>query len=394
MTKLIFFIAVLASAYSCTAYRPASQRSATVTTQYFYDELSPYGDWVHNREYGYVWIPHAGRNFYPYASNGRWLYTDYGWTWLSDYEWGWAPFHYGRWDFDPQYGWFWFPGNEWAPAWVVWRQGNGYFGWAPMRPETGFGRGYDDIGRWIFVRERDFGKSNIQRYSVNRMRNDEIINSTRIISDNRADNSGRRVYVSGPDPAEVENLTGRRVKRVKVQDSSSPGRRLTNNQLEIYRPRVIIGQDGQRPAPPRISDVKDVRPMRERDRNYQPETPVRNEPTREYGSQGSREVNREQVQNRREKDVQRQYEQEQSEMQRRQQEKEYQQRQKAIEEEDRRKNVNKDYQQNRSERIQRTEQQKKTMQKEREKVVREPVDTSVTKKSERVQSRPVRQNRR
>ena len=152
MGKGIIFFLLLLTTWSCTTYRPYSHRAETVTTQIFYDELSPYGDWVHNREYGYVWIPQAGRSFYPYASNGRWIYTNYGWTWLSDYPWGWAAFHYGRWDYDPQYGWFWFPGDEWAPAWVVWRQGDGYFGWAPMSPESGLGWDYrnnDDIYRWI-----------------------------------------------------------------------------------------------------------------------------------------------------------------------------------------------------------------------------------------------------
>jgi len=27
----------------------------------------------------------------------------------SDYNWGWAPFHYGRWAYDPFYGWMWVP---------------------------------------------------------------------------------------------------------------------------------------------------------------------------------------------------------------------------------------------------------------------------------------------
>jgi hypothetical protein len=126
----IFIILFLAFS-SCTSsrgpyYGNYGNYREPVSMQYFYDALSPYGNWVHNREYGYVWIPNVGRNFYRYATNGRWVITDYGWTWISGYEWGWAPFHYRRWDYDDYYGWFWFPDDQWGPAWVTWRQGDGY----------------------------------------------------------------------------------------------------------------------------------------------------------------------------------------------------------------------------------------------------------------------------
>src|SRR5690606_12331744 len=77
--------------------RQASAQGGQVSFQIFYDELSPYGDWVNDPQYGYVWIPYVDRDFRPYVSNGYWVNTEYGNTWYSDYEWGWAPFHYGRW---------------------------------------------------------------------------------------------------------------------------------------------------------------------------------------------------------------------------------------------------------------------------------------------------------
>ena len=98
--------------------------------------LAPYGDWVDvngNR----AWRPAAtvvGDDFQPYATAGQWLYSDYGWYFQSEYPWGWAPFHYGRWALDPTYGWVWLPGQTWAPAWVDWRIGGGYIGWAPLPP--------------------------------------------------------------------------------------------------------------------------------------------------------------------------------------------------------------------------------------------------------------------
>ncbi|MDQ3395048.1 MAG: hypothetical protein M3512_13170, partial [Bacteroidota bacterium] len=72
----------------------AAQRYQNISMQTFYDELSPYGSWVHNPDFGYVWLPDAGPDFQPYASRGHWVMTEYGNTWVSDYNWGWAPFHY------------------------------------------------------------------------------------------------------------------------------------------------------------------------------------------------------------------------------------------------------------------------------------------------------------
>src|SRR5712692_8185849 len=84
------------------AYRPqntyreqnAYQSAPVVSFQLFYDELSPYGSWVQYPNYGYVWFPHADRDFTPYCTNGRWVPTEAGWTWVSGYPWGWATFHY------------------------------------------------------------------------------------------------------------------------------------------------------------------------------------------------------------------------------------------------------------------------------------------------------------
>ena len=81
-----------------------AQPGVSVSFQTFYDELSPYGTWVDDPDYGDVWVPDAEEGFKPYATRGHWVVTDYGNTWVSDYEWGWAPFHYGRWRYDDYYG--------------------------------------------------------------------------------------------------------------------------------------------------------------------------------------------------------------------------------------------------------------------------------------------------
>src|SRR5262249_7535871 len=105
--------------------------------QVFQETLAPYGEWIVVAPYGRVWSPRMGEvgpDFRPYYTRGHWVHTSYGWSFESDWDWGWIPFHYGRWYLDSGYGWVWVPGKSWAPAWVTWRYGGGYVGWAPLQP--------------------------------------------------------------------------------------------------------------------------------------------------------------------------------------------------------------------------------------------------------------------
>jgi hypothetical protein len=135
-----------------------------VTQATFEATLAPYGDWITVGSYGRVWRPHAhvvGANFRPYATGGRWEYTSHGWIWRSSYSWGWAPFHYGRWFHDAYAGWVWVPDTTWGPAWVDWRVGNGYVGWAPLAP-----RGWRAAASWYFVPAPYFRSPTLVRYIV------------------------------------------------------------------------------------------------------------------------------------------------------------------------------------------------------------------------------------
>jgi hypothetical protein len=222
----------------------ASAQHAYVSIKVFYDQLGPYGRWIAYPHYGYVWVPNVGPDFMPYTTNGYWVYTDYGWTWVSDYSWGWAPFHYGRWDYDNFYGWFWVPDNEWGPAWVVWRQADGYYGWAPMKPgysiDVVYGKGYDiPFKHWVFVRDRDFERHDLHGCFVERDHNAEIIHNSRIIRDTHFEHGKRSNYFHGPNRDEVQKNTGKNVRRVSVHNSDQPERReIKNDKLEIYRPQI------------------------------------------------------------------------------------------------------------------------------------------------------------
>ena len=117
-----------------------------VSFQTFYDQLGDQGTWMQTDNYGYVFQPNiTDPDWAPYTQ-GHWVNTDAGWTWVSNEPWGWATYHYGRWANIEGTGWVWVPGYRWAPAWVSWRYGGGYAGWAPLPPETLVDADYGDRG--------------------------------------------------------------------------------------------------------------------------------------------------------------------------------------------------------------------------------------------------------
>ncbi|MGI4749895.1 MAG: DUF6600 domain-containing protein [Janthinobacterium lividum] len=247
---------VLLLAMCCGAQKASAQPGASVSIQTFYDELEPYGQWIDDPELGYVWAPDAGPDFRPYATNGHWAATEFGNTWVSDYDWGWAAFHYGRWRFANDYGWEWIPGTEWGPAWVNWRTGGDYYGWAPLGPGIGidisFGSGYyAPDNYWIFAPRRYVYEPNIYRYYLPVNRNFNIIRNTTIIS-NVYVNDNRR-YISGPRPDDVRRYTNVPINIYNINDSHRPGgSSIRNNTLNIYRPQIAANHDGNRPEPSRI----------------------------------------------------------------------------------------------------------------------------------------------
>ena len=215
----------------------------SVSLQVFYDELQPYGTWIHHNQYGYVWMPRVDRGFSPYATSGYWISTEYGNTWVSDYSWGWAPFHYGRWFYDDFYGWMWTPDTVWGPAWVVWRSGGGYYGWAPLMPGFGYSVSYNYYNRiphsyWSFVPYRYITYRSVYSHCVPRPHVVNIINHTTIVTNNYTDNR-RRTYFTGPSRNEIERTTHERVRTYAVNDQSRPGRTaVERDRVNFYKPEI------------------------------------------------------------------------------------------------------------------------------------------------------------
>ena len=198
---------------------------------FIYDNLSG-GNWIDAEGYGYGWQPDVvvrDPNWRPY-SDGYWAYTDYGWTWISYEDFGWATYHYGRWANLADYGWVWFPGEDldWGPAWVSWRTGGDYIGWAPL-PPRGPGVVYEgqpiggnvdvtfDIGPeyYNFCDVRFIGEPVLRDRIFPRVQNVTYITNTVNVTNITVQNN--IVYNYGPDYAVVNRYSSRPIQRLAIE---------------------------------------------------------------------------------------------------------------------------------------------------------------------------------
>ena len=251
----------------------AAEGSASFQT--FYDALGSQGTWIQSSDYGYVWQPtETNPNWAPYTE-GHWVYTDAGWTWVSDEPWGWATYHYGRWVNLDGTGWCWVPGYTWAPAWVSWRYGDGYAGWAPLPPDSFVGVDYTDDGFsvgigfhiggdcdgfygigpgcYTFLPVTCLGYPSYHGYYCHRGDNYSIITHTTNVTNinvTRGGAAGRtfgRVTTGGPMLEQVNADSSTPIQRVSLVRSSQPGGGGTVNghALTLYAPRVATSETAQ-----------------------------------------------------------------------------------------------------------------------------------------------------
>jgi hypothetical protein len=228
MKKILFALTIFA------LLLPAARRAkadAEVSVDFFYNNLSG-GSWIEVGDYGYGWQPDVAvsdSDWRPY-SDGYWAYTDVGWTWVSYEDFGWATYHYGRWARLADYGWVWFPGSDldWGPAWVSWRSGGDYVGWAPL-PPRGPGIAYEgqpiggrvdiefDIGPayYNFVDVRYIGEPVLRSRIVAASENVTYINQTVNVTNIAYENNV--VYNYGPDYNVVSARSSRPIQRLHLE---------------------------------------------------------------------------------------------------------------------------------------------------------------------------------
>ncbi|HMJ05677.1 MAG TPA: DUF6600 domain-containing protein [Chthoniobacterales bacterium] len=278
MKRILFALAIFALVLP--ALRPA-EAGVDVSVDFFYNNLGDDGSWVEVGDYGYCWQPNvaaSNHDWRPY-SDGYWAYTDVGWTWVSNEKFGWATYHYGRWARDREQGWFWVPGREWGPAWVSWRTGGDYVGWAPLPPRRSSGGGevvYEgrpiggqvdlefDIGPsyYNFVDIRYIGGQRLRDRIIAPTENVTYINRTVNVTNITYTNS--TVYNYGPDYNRLSAYSTEPIQRLSLQretnaDLNAAARsggltRVQGNTLMVAAPREF--QRAEKSAAPRVVKAK------------------------------------------------------------------------------------------------------------------------------------------
>src|SRR5882724_1975926 len=223
----------------------------------FYEPLTPHGEWVVVGSYGRCWRPtRVEAGWRPYA-DGHWRRTDAGWYWASNEPWAWATYHYGRWDWSVGFGWVWVPHTQWAPAWVSWRQGAGYVGWAPLPPSARIGaRGVVEVHEtaiapraFVFVSEQRLLEP--VRPTTVIVNNTTVINQTVNITKVQVVNN--TVINEGPRPEIIERKSGRKVEAVPVH-----ALRHQEETQVVARRRNIPSTNGETVQPPARTEVAPV----------------------------------------------------------------------------------------------------------------------------------------
>src|SRR5215813_8060412 len=135
------------------------------------DELDYYGDWQYLNGSGYVWCPRVDTSWSPYQ-DGQWFNDyPYGLTWVSNEPWGYAPYHYGRWIYSGN-RWFWIPDGvntspRYSPALVAFVPLQNDVGWVPLGPSDPYvPRYYDSNWQPHYFSREDLTPSQLANINV------------------------------------------------------------------------------------------------------------------------------------------------------------------------------------------------------------------------------------
>jgi hypothetical protein len=244
---------------------PVYVSSPPANVTYFYDGLAPYGSWIQADGIGWCWQPRIvvlNRGWRPYCDGGHWIYTDAGWYWQSDYSWGWAAFHYGRWHSHPRWGWVWLPDRAWGPAWVVWRSGGDFCGWAPLPPRADFdlhlgwrfngvtvGVNFDFGLRsdaFTFIALKDFNEHDFAHHRLPPAEVTRVYASTTVVNSHVVNK--QMIVNEGIKPERVAAATHAEIRKAAIRDLPA-GARLARPQPAERNSQVVYRPQLQAPRP-------------------------------------------------------------------------------------------------------------------------------------------------
>jgi hypothetical protein len=171
---------------------------------------------------------------------------------MSSEPWGWIPYHYGRWGWERRIGWYWVPDVLWGPAWVTWRWGDIYIGWAPLPPRAEFRRGFGFRYRdfeipndyWVFIDGRHFQNTYLDRYILPYERNRTVIHLAQLKAE--VSSRGDRVMNDGIDIDQIRRVTKQEVEKYDFREGRSPEDiKLRDRDVVLYKPDIRKNTDAK-----------------------------------------------------------------------------------------------------------------------------------------------------
>ncbi len=132
----------------------------------------------------------------------------------------------------------WVPGRVWGPAWVAWRSGGGYYGWAPLGPSVSININFPSFF-WTFVPQTHITNHHIHHHYVPSTQVVNVYNNTTVIKNHYRVNN--RVYVYGPRKQDIERVTNSQVAVYRVDRLNKPGQsQVEGRSVRIYQPKPAV----------------------------------------------------------------------------------------------------------------------------------------------------------
>jgi hypothetical protein len=256
-----------------TEFTETNEDLLSVDYNYFYNELSPHGEWIEvsakdlgldikpgsssNTNFSdekfitdllgiktaraqtsedliniFVWRPaielasqmikgNENQEYTPY-NNGQWVNTDAGWYFQANTPQEDLTSHYGRWAQDPNLGWVWVPGKVWSPAWVEWRENDDYVAWAPIPPGTYIQNDAVIVNtfnenRFTVVEKRFFIEPSVYKYRYQYVENKNKIMIKEMTKTDGIMIKNKTVINKGPEVSVIEEKSGKKIAQVKIK---------------------------------------------------------------------------------------------------------------------------------------------------------------------------------
>lgn len=273
-----------------TDYKESPNDFLTVDFEYFYKELSSYGEWIEidAKKLGidikptamnnsnntlisdllgirtayaqtgeqifnlFVWRPAnelasemiKGSNEYIPYNNGQWIYTDEGWYFKANTPQEELTSHYGRWTQDEELGWIWLPGKTYSPAWVDWRQNDDYVAWAPVTPGKYIENDavkIDDINenRYTIVEKKHLIEPSVYKYRYQYVENKNKIMIKEMTKTDGIIIKDKKVINKGPDVTDIEKKSGKKIEQIKINKVNKKEEAgLKGNSINVFVPEL------------------------------------------------------------------------------------------------------------------------------------------------------------